>query len=495
MTARSSLSSVRIVNVTKNGHEPGFGSLLQSLEGLHPEAFIAIDTEFSGLSKDPDLRNEHIPTRYAAIRRLANSRAIFSIGISVYNPVQSDAESGLNAYEVATYDFLTCCTDDFTINADAGSFLVAHGFNFKRMFEVGLPYSRASTEKEDDKQEPKGVSPVELQEASKGKDASRGSKRQSRQEKANAHLPFRYAKLPRGLLWRMGRKNVPIVLHNGLFDLVFLFAAFQAPLAETLDGFIGQLMDAAPAGFWDTKILAGIAEEPASFLGYLFAKAVLSGKVSIRNMRRLPASEFTDPPRSCGAGLGKDTVCPLYSFRGFCPNHVSCPFKHDPFVMAAEEEKGTLPKSREEAFKAFKVAKKELKRKQRALVPDVKELSKKQRKRALSSAVMHKEEVASDNGPTKDHANMGDGGAGTADGEISGQENESKVHTAGWDAFCTGYVFAFFRDELSRDKFEKEKNKIALQSHKLRALSLCKSPFANLDSAATDKLQPEAQNT
>eukprot|EP00177_Eucheuma_denticulatum_P006621 GFKZ01012045.1.p1 GENE.GFKZ01012045.1~~GFKZ01012045.1.p1 ORF type:complete len:496 (-),score=70.38 GFKZ01012045.1:135-1622(-) len=494
MSSRSSLSSVRIINVTKDGHEPGFGSLLKSIESLHPGAFIAIDTEFSGLTKDPDLSNEHIPSRYNAIRRLANSRAIFSIGISVYNPVHSDTKSGPHTYEVATYDFLTCCQDDFAINADAGSFLVAHGFDFKRMFEVGLPYTRASTEKEDDKQKPNGVNHVEQKGDDKSKNASKGKKRQSRQEKANAHLPFRYAKLPRGLIWRMGRKNVPMILHNGLFDLVFLFAAFQAPLAETLDGFIRQLADAAPAGFWDTKILASAAEERASFLGYLFAKAVLSGKVNIENMKSLPAPEYTDPPQSCEVKLGKDTICPLYSFRGFCPNHVSCPFEHDPFIMAAEEEKGTLPKSREEAFKAFKAAKKELKRKQRELLPDVRGLSKKQRKKGLISAGMSAKKDAGVDSPVKVGVYVGEVGAGTAEGARSGQENESKAHTAGWDAFCTGYIFAYFRGQLDEDKFKGERNKIALLSHKLGALSLCKSQFANLDGINTEELQPEARN-
>lgn len=460
MDARSSLSAIRIVNVSREGHEPGFGSLLHNLKSLTPAGFIAIDAEFSGLVKDPDLANDNLPKRYAAIRRIADSRAIFSVGISLFNPIGDSADTTCTTYHVATYDFLTCCQDDFSTNANAGAFLSAHSFDFNRMFEKGIPYTRASTELRD-------VPVEQLRNSSQNPSAA-----------TNDHnaLPFQYAKMPRGLLWRLGRQNVPLILHNGLFDLAFLFAAFQAPLALTLDGFIAQLLQTMPAGYWDSKMLASVAGERASFLGYLFAKAVLKSTVRIHNMSGLPAETVTDPPEEDLLDrLDKNVLCALFAFRGFCPRGVSCPFLHDPFLVVAEEERGSLPKDSKEAYKRHKAQSKAFKRQLNSVREDLSKLSKKQRKKALASSR-----------PDLDHTDAVTNGSAPQIVTVQEghTENERKVHTAGWDAFCTGYVFAVYRASIPSEKLDREKNKIAL-SQKLSGLLLCKSDFANLDNSSS----------
>lgn len=463
MDVRSSLPSIRIVNVAKEGHEPGFGSLLHNLKSLTPAGFIAIDTEFSGLAKDPDLSNDNLPKRYAAIRRLADSRAIFSVGISLFNPVDNSTNAACTTYHVATYDFLTCCQDDFTTNANAGAFLAAHSFDFNRMFEKGIPYTRASTEAQE-------------KPAEQPQNSSQNTGTTTNNHKA---LPFQYGKMPRGLLWRLGRQNVPLILHNGLFDLAFLFAAFQAPLAQTLDGFIAQLLQLMPAGYWDSKMLASVAGERASFLGYLFAKAVLKGVVQIHNMSGLPAESVTNPPEDdLLDGSDREVLCALYAFRGFCPRGISCPFLHDPFMVVAEEDRGSLPKDSREAYKRHKAQSKALKRQRNSVRDDFSKLSKRQRKKAM---------ITSSN--QVDHTDIAtnDSTSQTITTEEQHADNERKVHTAGWDAFCTGYVFAAYRALMPLEKLNREKNKIAL-SQKLSGLLLCKSDFADLD-----KLPPSSE--
>lgn len=482
MENRVALDDIHIVNVTKDGKDAGFGSLGENLKKLPPEGFVSIDTEFSGLGKNEHLSHDDLKLRYAAIRKLADSRAIFSVGISLFRPTKSSSttvntESDQahtatpHSYDVATYDFLMSCQDDFETNANAGSFLVAHNFDFKRMFQKGIPYVRASTEAPPD--------------SAKGK------------QPATNMMPFRWGKTPRGLLWRIGRQGVPLIVHNGFMDLAFLFAAFQGSLPPTLQGFVSALLDCIPAGYWDTKMLAFAGEERASFLGYLFAKAVMKGVVSVSNALGLPRDNVTDPPEEEQLVFARDTLCALYAFKGFCPRGSSCPLLHDPFLILEAEKEDQLSKDSKEAHKKYKAQSKELKRRRSLLKAEFSTLTKKQKKklseerrrneitRVLQETAdydpMSIEECLTERGEVKEDISMeANEGTPTETNGKSTSKNEQKVHTAGWDAFCTGYAFAAYRAALPRGKLNKERNKIALQKKSL-GLLLCKSNFADLD--------------
>lgn len=463
MSSRAELNDIRIVNVTKDGKDAGFSSFGEKLSKLPPNGFVAIDAEFSGLGSDPDTSNDDLGVRYSAIRRLADTRSIFSIGLSIFSPMtessegpeSDDGKTTKPVYEVATYDWLLSCQDDFCVNANAGQFLVTHNFDFNQMFMRGIPYTRASTEK------PPAV---------KGADREIST------------APWRWGKLPRGLLWRIGRQGVPLVLHNGLFDLAFTFAAFQGPLPPTLNGFVSALLDCVPAGYWDNKILSSSASEPRSFLGYLFAKTVLKNNISVRNSTGLPAHAVTDPPEELPPAFVEDLLCELYSYRGFCPRGTSCPFSHDPFRTVQEEQKGNIAKDSREAFKRHKVQSKKLKKHRDGVKTDLSKLSKKQRRKILSeqmdaqTAVITRtqETQCLDLGSRKAESKTGPECAAPA------TDNERKVHTAGWDAFCTGYVFASYLVSLPEQKLTAARNRIAINS-KLSGLFLCKSSFGELD--------------
>jgi hypothetical protein len=91
-----------------------------------------------------------------------------------------------------------------------------------------------------------------------------------------------------------------LVLHNGLFDLCFLYHAFYAPLPPKLDTFAADLSEMAVGGIVDTKhVSEGQDDVSATFLEYLYRRSerALRGSVNL-----------TFPPPPVGCDLGVDST-------------------------------------------------------------------------------------------------------------------------------------------------------------------------------------------
>lgn len=113
---------------------------------------------------------------------------------------------------------------------DALKFLNSHGFDFNRQIQNGINYY-------------------------KGNDKETSTKEYLRDLFREIYLA-----------------NVPIVLHNGFIDLIFLYENFYAKLPDCLNKFTADLSDIFQAALFDTKYIADFVDRSnASFLEYLYS--------------------------------------------------------------------------------------------------------------------------------------------------------------------------------------------------------------------------------
>jgi target of EGR1 protein 1 len=506
---------VRVVRVTRRGSNAGWSALVNAISKLTSMGFVAIDTEFSGFGSDSKLSDPDLTVRYEAIRALVDSGAILSLGIAVFNLRDGGNDEGVAAgvgqvvlasdsggekgaedekeatstYDASVFDFCLSCDTPWTVCSNSGQFLVSHGFDFNRLFSAGIPYKRASTAHAGQKSEAEGS------EKSVGHKA--GGKKCCVAGTGGMQLGvFSWEPMPRGLLWRIGRAGVPLVVHNGLLDIAFLYAAFHGPLPDTLNGFVGVVLDAVPGGIYDTKHLAcGIGNVRATFLAYVYAQAVQSRQVRARTGSGLPRSEVASPEDGSRAVTGRrgstatptapvaSGFCILYAMRGHCPKGTSCVLGHDVFAVVAHEASGkTVPSDIKEGRRLYKAQNDEKKRIRGRDSNGVAggrdgdggdgsemkkaKLSKKQKKRALETERAE---------------------AGTDELEVRqvvarGADVEVKEHCAGYDAYMTGICFGWLRGKRGASG---ERNMVSL-AKKGRPLVFCRSDFGEVNRSVFD---------
>ncbi|KAJ3028838.1 UNVERIFIED_CONTAM: Target of EGR1, member 1 (Nuclear) [Siphonaria sp. JEL0065] len=291
-------------------------------------AFIALDTEFSGLG-GPSTRSANLKDRYAALRATATSSALLSLGVVVGKSGNSDDVVQPNTPTTFTsraFDFLLSPKNPFEISPSSAAFLVDHAFDFNKMFR-------------------EGINPDQL----------------------------------RDLFAYILQLNVPIVIHNGLLDLMFIYHTLYAELPADLDTFVADLNDMFPAGIIDTKYVADyVTHEKASYLAYLYRKYErnilkseslsisllppidLASSIVIPASALLPNGQISATLSLKGASTATtDTIikkkrskqqekddrklyCVQYASHGYCSNGPACSKSHDLDLILDSEERESL---------------------------------------------------------------------------------------------------------------------------------------------------------
>ena len=87
-------------------------------------------------------------------------------------------------YSVETYNLLVLCSEDYIVEPASLQFLVQHGFDFSAQYSLGIGYNRGNDPEESDPKKPQPL---------------------------------------REIFSELVKAKKPLVLHNGLIDLVFLY--------------------------------------------------------------------------------------------------------------------------------------------------------------------------------------------------------------------------------------------------------------------------------
>uniref|UniRef100_H2YQR8 C3H1-type domain-containing protein n=1 Tax=Ciona savignyi TaxID=51511 RepID=H2YQR8_CIOSA len=366
---------VIVTEVTKENLEQLWPYVLKNVKN---SSFIAMDAEMSGLGAKSDIMKSDVEQRYKGICLGAQTHSIISLGLACF---ESDSENPF-LYHVSVYNFILLCADPFTIDPSAVSFLVNHGFNFNKQFSSGINYYRGNDK-----------------------------------ETANKFTM-------RKLFSEIIKLRKPLVLHNGLVDLVFLYQSFYADLPATLNSFMADLCEIFPNGIFDCKYIAEFCDRlNASYLLYVFKENQLkneeltaSGNPSLKVHFRMENEGAISIPLNIGGENGSKSIpegegviCEKYAAYGWCAKGIGCKKSHNI-----------------DAIVHIHRSKKDNKRK---------------RKRKKSSS--ETTEAQMDTKQTNPAVNT-ENGTTLNQNHVNKTASHTQGHRSSLDSFMTGYVFATY---------------------------------------------------
>lgn len=471
-------------------HNDNFKELWPAMVvALKTSSFIALDTELSGLGNRKSLLAESIEDRFKAICHAARSRSILSLGFACYKKIDNKAA---DSYLVQVYNLTLLCSEEYIIEPQSVQFLVQHGFDFNKQYAHGIPYLKGNNKAGSDNQ---GV-----------------------------HI--------RALFTELLRAKKPLVLHNGLIDMAFLYQSFYAHLPEQLATFTADLSEMFPAGIYDTKYVTEFELRlTASYLEYAYKKCKLDNSRGLMSGSAGPhvkvefcqygghMSSYVDF-RECpdvASSEGQAEICERFSAFGWCPNGTQCPLSHDTDLIVLQDEMNKEDKR--------KKRKRQRNKKKGGEDSSVFEGAPENKMPHMETDAQEKSVNEPNMNEGDEHKNSGsvptsavktsdvDNGAESMEQDITKKsvtfspqkkKPDTGTHRAGFDAFMTGFIFAHScaidrktearEDESEIAEQEEEQwlsscvNKVYL-SGKSVPLIIVKSSFAKSSKAHLQKIQ------
>eukprot|EP00117_Sycon_ciliatum_P047394 scpid40792/ scgid33851/ Target of EGR1 protein 1 len=329
--------AVNVQDVHVENVESAWPALLQAINNCE---FLAMDLELSGLGNRRQLMAYSVEERYKTLATTVRTRAVIAVGLSCFRRLNPSLDEVGERWIAQTFDISTLCSENYTVEPGALKFLIDHGFDFNKQYAKGLPYKRGNDQ---------GVEP----------------------EKSIRSLI--------SLIFTSGR---PLVMHNAMVDLAFLYGSFYADLPNTFDQFIADTSVMFASGLYDTKVISEYHMRlPASYLQYVFRhsqrrnyKDSVAGRRHISLIFLSPVlsanidtikcklrSSFTAASQRSGAAsteaaVQKSDICEKFAAYGFCHLNNSCPKSHDLDDILDVEDAEIAKKSRKRRQRAERKA-------------------------------------------------------------------------------------------------------------------------------------------
>ncbi|CAG2162619.1 unnamed protein product [Oppiella nova] len=412
----SSLTTVPCVQLSVNNVTHWWPHVLQSINASH---FVAIDLELSGLGARDRLNAKKIDERYEGVMSAAKSRSIVSVGLAFFSFCANDCnqtivnnvcdtkygtscETNVNSKPLLS-NCISDCVEDMNrferlLDTQLMDKLDDHtnGCNGKTLLLIhtlGLWYAK-------ERPVPKLKLPVT--------DVPNRYHRGNDTEYEDLTAPSL-----RNLISEIIRQKLPIVLHNGFIDLIFLYQNLYSDLPQDLQTFIADLVELFPAGILDTKYIADFHERlNRSYLEYLFydrqrfnIERSLQGKTCIDITFPLLSNNSLDIEyKDLSTKISSESdllvdVCDDYANHGWCRLKNSCYRSHNIDHILNK-------KNRSKRMKKL-----------------IKKLKKKSEEHTIEST---------------------SGGDNSSVESINTKQSKQGAHRAGYDAFMTGYYFASY---------------------------------------------------
>ncbi|KAI7834714.1 CAF1 family ribonuclease-domain-containing protein [Kickxella alabastrina] len=419
-------------DVTRGNIEELSGPIRQQISSAR---FIAIDTEFTGLSisnassvfrfntSEWVTRATDMNEKYRAMANVAKTHALVSMGISTYS-----YEKAPSSYNVHNFNFTLQQQNSHLINANSIGFLAETGFDLNKQAREGIRYFAAPNPK-----------PVEVKTLAINKEGG----------------------LIREIFLDIIRARKPLVIHNGLFDLMYVYQAFFGPLPESYESFVYDLCEMFPGGIYDTKHIVEM-ESPgaASFLAYAFHKSE-----RVQDMQKVRGEDavcahlkdrfpLCEPEHAADIGVlpiveGRKPYCEQFAAHGHCRYKEHCLNSHDiNFILDCQSKSKAEPKqSSDNSADSVTVTEKSsgVKRKATSDPGEPDKHPSKVTKVEAAATTLVDSSVSVKSPSTKASSDL----------------QSTMYHTAAYDAFMTGYIFASYRNLLQK-KVSKYRNKVYL---------------------------------
>ncbi|OQV21816.1 putative Target of EGR1 protein 1 [Hypsibius exemplaris] len=202
---------ITIFDVTSKNVEAIAPRILREIEAAD---FVAIDQELSGLGNTAGRGRLDLKNYYTKLQESAERRRVISIGISCF---KSSAEfTKLNReccdpllFTCTSFNILLLPDEGFLMDGSAQRFLVAHRFDLNRWIDDGIIYS------------PLGM-----------------------------HNDFMAS-----VVQKLLTTKAILVFHNGLTDLAYFYRSFYNPLPKSNEIFAADIADMFGDRLFDTKVI------------------------------------------------------------------------------------------------------------------------------------------------------------------------------------------------------------------------------------------------